>query len=220
MPVVVVGRLVSGAGEALIDVSLLVLVARVLPSQLRPRMFSLVSAAWILPSVVGPVVTGVVTEQLGWRWVFLGVLVLVGPTWLLLRPALDSAPWVSTSPVPGGPGPRLGWATLAGGGVLVLTLAGEHLSSGGPVAWLVLVLSAVVLFVSVVRLLPAGTLRGAPGLPAVVAVRGPGQPRLRRCRGVPAAAADPPARLPAGHGRHQPDGDGCVLGVRLVASGP
>lgn len=172
MPVVVVGRLVSGAGEALVDVSLLVLVARVLPTQLRPRMFSLVSAAWVLPSVVGPVVTGVVTEQLGWRWVFLGVLVLVGPTWLLLRPALASAPWVSSSTAPGQAVAGLGWAVLAGTAVLVLTLSGEHLSDGGPVAWLVLALSAVLLFVSVIRLLPPGTLRGASGLPAVVAVRG------------------------------------------------
>jgi MFS family permease len=56
--------------------------------------------------------------------------------------------------------------------VLVLTLAGEHLSSDDPLAWVVLVLSAVVLFVSVVRLLPAGTMTGARGLPSVVAVRG------------------------------------------------
>ncbi len=129
MPVVVVGRLVSGAGEALVDVSLLVLVARVLPSQLRPRMFSLVSAAWVLPSVVGPVVTGVVTEQLGWRWVFLGVLVLVGPTWLLLRPALGVGargsrrrpPRASRAPDSAGP-------LLAGGG-----RARAHAGRGAPV---------------------------------------------------------------------------------------
>ena len=169
MPVVVVGRLASGFAEALIDVSLMVLVARVLPAQLRPRMFSLVSAAWILPSVLGPVVTGVVTEQLGWRWVFLGVLVLVGPTWLLLRPAIGTAPWVSAG-LADSAGIGLGWAVLAGAGVLGLSLAGEHLSSSP--AWVGLVLSAVVLFVSVVRLLPAGTLRGAPGMPTVVAVRG------------------------------------------------
>ena len=172
MPVVVLGRLVSGAGEALVDVSLMVLVARVLHPTLRPRMFSLVSAAWILPSVLGPVVTGVVTEQLGWRWVFLGVLVLVVPTWLLLRPAIGSAPPVKAGGAPAGVRMGLGWALLAGTGVLVLTLAGEHLSAGNPLAWVVLVVSAVVLFVSVVRLLPAGTMRGARGLPTVVAVRG------------------------------------------------
>jgi MFS family permease len=172
MPVVIVGRLASGAGEAMIDVSLMVLVARVLPPALRPRMLSLVSAAWVLPSVVGPVVTGVVTEQLGWRWVFLGVLLLVGPTWLLLRPAIGSAPWVTASPEPGQVRIGLGWALLAGAAILGLTLAGEQLSDGGPLPWLVLAVSAIALFVGVVRVLPTGTFRAASGLPAVVLVRG------------------------------------------------
>jgi len=45
--VVIVGRLLSGIGEALVDVSLIVLVAKAIPSELRPRIFSLVSAAWV-----------------------------------------------------------------------------------------------------------------------------------------------------------------------------
>ncbi|MGH3333531.1 MAG: MFS transporter, partial [Nocardioidaceae bacterium] len=81
---VVAGRLLGGLAEGLLDIALMVLVARVLPPELRPRMFSLFAAAWVLPSVLGPVVTGVVTEQAGWRWVFLGALVLLVPTWLML----------------------------------------------------------------------------------------------------------------------------------------
>src|SRR5215212_8186702 len=88
MPMVIAGRLLSGLAEGLLDVSLMVLVARALPAVLRPRMFSLFAAMWILPSVLGPVLTGVVTEQFGWRWVFLGALVLLVPSWLLLRPAM------------------------------------------------------------------------------------------------------------------------------------
>jgi MFS family permease len=104
--VVILGRLLSGIGEALVDVSLIVLVAKAIPSELRPRIFSLVSAAWVLPSVVGPVVTGVVTEQLGWRWVFLGVLVLVPPTW----PA-SSSPVTPWSPRRSSPRPPLSWVS-------------------------------------------------------------------------------------------------------------
>jgi MFS family permease len=168
--VVIFGRLLSGIGEALVDVSLIVLVARAIPSELRPRIFSLVSAAWVLPSVVGPLVTGVVTEQLGWRWVFLGVLALVPPTWLLLRPALGEVPTPSSGSAASSPGAV--WAVLAGASVLALTLAGERLTSHALVAWAVLATSAALLFLAVTRLLPAGTLRGARGLPAVIAVRG------------------------------------------------
>jgi predicted MFS family arabinose efflux permease len=35
------------------------------------------AASWVLPSVVGPLAAGTVTEQLGWRWVFVGIPVLV-----------------------------------------------------------------------------------------------------------------------------------------------
>ena len=168
--VVILGRLLSGIGEALVDVSLIVLVAKAIPPELRPRIFSLVSAAWVLPSVVGPLVTGVVTEQLGWRWVFLGVLVLVPPTWLLLRPALGEVPAPSSESAASSPGAV--WAVLAGASVLALTLAGEQLTSHALVAWAVLAPSAALLVLAVTRLLPAGTLRGARGLPAVIAVRG------------------------------------------------
>ena len=168
--VVILGRLLSGIGEALVDVSLIVLVARAIPSELRPRIFSLVSAAWVLPSVVGPLVTGVVTEQLGWRWVFLGVLALVPPTWLLLRPALGEVPAPSSESAASSPGAV--WAVLAGASVLALTLAGERLTGHALVAWAVLTTSAALLVLAVTRLLPAGTLRGARGLPAVIAVRG------------------------------------------------
>jgi MFS family permease len=168
--VVILGRLLSGIGEALVDVSLIVLVAKAIPSGLRPRIFALVSAAWVLPSVVGPLVTGVVTEQLGWRWVFLGVLTLVPPTWLLLRPALGEVPAPSSGSAASSPGAV--WAVLAGASVLALTLAGEQLTSHALVAWPVLATSAALLVLAVLRLLPAGTLRGARGLPTVIAVRG------------------------------------------------
>src|SRR5215470_8617857 len=87
MPTVIAGRLLSGLAEGLLDISLTVLVARALPAVLRPRMFALFAAMWILPSVLGPVLTGVVTENFGWRWVFLGAVVLLVPSWMLLRPA-------------------------------------------------------------------------------------------------------------------------------------
>src|SRR3954464_845363 len=88
MPMVIAGRLLSGLAEGLLDVSLMVLVARALPAVLRPRMFSLFAAMWILPSVLGPFVNGLVTEHLGWRWVFIGAVALLVPSWLLLQPAM------------------------------------------------------------------------------------------------------------------------------------
>ena len=40
-------------------------------------MFATLSTAWVLPGVIGPALAGIVTETLGWRGVFLGLLPLI-----------------------------------------------------------------------------------------------------------------------------------------------
>ena len=73
MPMLVVGRLVQGLGAGGQTVALYVVVARVYPPEMHGRVFAAFSAAWVVPSLVGPFLAGAVTEYLHWRWVFLGV---------------------------------------------------------------------------------------------------------------------------------------------------
>jgi MFS family permease len=91
MGALLAGRLLQGAGGGLTNVALYVLVARVFPPERRARVFASFAAAWVVPGVVGPLVAGLVVEHLGWRWVFLGVVLLAGPALLLLRPGLAAA---------------------------------------------------------------------------------------------------------------------------------
>ncbi|MDX2971513.1 MFS transporter [Kribbella solani] len=178
MPMVITGRLLSGLAEGLLDVSLMVLVARALPAVLRPRMFSLFAAMWILPSVLGPVVTGVVTEQFGWRWVFLGAVVLLVPSWLLLRPAMRQS---ATSPVPERSADdaaelaawraALPWALAASVALFSMTVAGDHLEAHPVLGGTAVVVALLVLGRSAIRVIPAGTFVARRGFPAVVAVR-------------------------------------------------
>ncbi|WP_329002627.1 MFS transporter [Kribbella sp. NBC_00709] len=178
MPMVVTGRLLSGLAEGLLDVSLMVLVARALPAVLRPRMFSLFAAMWILPSVLGPVLTGVVTEQFGWRWVFLGAVVLLIPSWLLLGPAMrqsatavapertaediaELAAWRAALP----------WALAASVALFSMTLAGDHLEAHPFLGGTAVVVAVAVLARAAVRVMPAGLFVARRGFPAVVAVR-------------------------------------------------
>jgi MFS family permease len=88
MAVFVAGRGVSGAAEALIDTSLMVLVAQALPEQLRAKVFATFAAAWILPSLLGPSLAGGLDAIAGWRVVFLGPLLVAPIAYALLRPAL------------------------------------------------------------------------------------------------------------------------------------
>lgn len=73
MPVLVLGRLPQGLGTGGQTVALYVVVARVFPAALHGRVFAAFSAAWVIPSIVGPFLAGFVAEQAHWRWVFLGV---------------------------------------------------------------------------------------------------------------------------------------------------
>ncbi len=74
MWVFVAGRAVQGLGTGVSLVAMYVVIARVYPEELRSRVFAALSAAWVLPSLIGPAVGGVVAEHIGWRWVFLGLI--------------------------------------------------------------------------------------------------------------------------------------------------
>lgn len=73
----ILGRAVQGVGGGLVIVALYVVISRAYPERIRPAIMAAFSAAWIVPSVVGPLAAGTVTEHLGWRWVFVGIPVLI-----------------------------------------------------------------------------------------------------------------------------------------------
>ncbi|WP_156996784.1 MFS transporter [Knoellia aerolata] len=64
------GRAVAGLGAGLTFVAGFVVVGRAYPAALRPKVFSVISAAWVLPALLGPVLAGWVTSTWSWRWVF------------------------------------------------------------------------------------------------------------------------------------------------------
>ncbi|MFD1721436.1 MFS transporter [Amnibacterium endophyticum] len=166
MPVLVTARGVQGLGAGAVGTALYVLVARIYPERLHPRVFALLAAAWVLPSLVGPFAAGAVATWLTWHWVFAGILPLVGAAVALLLPVLRAQPMPGTGAAL--PRARIGWAAVAAAAVLVLqpVLA---VPGAGPV----LAAGAVVVAVVALRpLLPAGALRAARGLPALVVARG------------------------------------------------
>lgn len=167
MPMLLAGRLVQGLGAGAISVALYVLVARVYPQAIRPRIFAAFSAGWVVPSLIGPSISGLIVEHVGWRWVFLAVPLLALPSAALLLPALRR---LSPPPAPArsGSAPLL-WSIGAAAGVCLLYLGGQRQG----VAAAATVLPALALLLTCAwRLLPRGTLRAARGLPSVIALRG------------------------------------------------
>jgi MFS family permease len=169
MPLFVTGRLVHGLGGGALTVALYVIVARVYPPRLHPSIFAGFAAAWVVPSLIGPVIAGAVAETVGWRWVFLGVVALVFLAMLMVVPAMRRVHGPSERPEGGGRElARVGLAVLVAVAVLALTLAAE---ARGPVQWIVPAVAAVVAVAALRPLLPRGVLLARRGLPSVILVR-------------------------------------------------
>ena len=168
MLVLVAARAVQGVGAGVNIVAVYVILARGYPEALRPRAFAVLSSAWVLPSILGPAVAGWLADEVSWRLVFLGVLPLLVPAVLLVRPrlpALDTVPGRS----PSAPRRRLPYALAAAAGAALLQYAAQRLDQ---VAVLLAVGGGALLAAGLPQLLPPGTLRAARGLPTTVLMRG------------------------------------------------
>ncbi len=70
MPQLIVGRVVQGLSSAGIQLMSQTIVATVTSPRERPRLLSIIGAAFPVAILIGPVIGGVITDTLGWQWVF------------------------------------------------------------------------------------------------------------------------------------------------------
>jgi len=176
---VVAGRTLQGLGGGMLAVTLYVGMGQAVPQRLHPRLFALFAAAWVLPGLLGPLAAAWLVEQLGWRAVFLVVAAAAPLAAALVLPALRRLPpparsgaslGEGSSQCAGRPAAAIAWAALGAAGALLLHAAGTAATATRLLPLLLLGLLAAGTAAS--KLLPRGSLLAAPGLPAVVALRG------------------------------------------------
>ncbi|HSO65162.1 MAG TPA: MFS transporter [Ornithinibacter sp.] len=175
-PMFLVGRAMAGLGGGLLVVMLYVIAGRVYPESVRPRLFTLVSAAWVLPSLLGAPISAFLTTHLSWRWVFWGVI----PPILLTVAALaharrrvgDSSLTASGGSRDHATHVRAAWAGL---GIAVAAGALQYGTHELRLEWSPRTTVAVAGLVGVVLvaplLVPAGTWLMRRGLPSVMLAR-------------------------------------------------
>ncbi len=181
--VLLAGRLTAGLGAGLIVVALYVVIGRAYPDSLRPKVFSWISAAWVLPSLIGPPIAGWLTSTWSWRWVFLIVLAPIAITFAVVssqRARINgAATGVREVPPPGQavPADRSGHRRLALLGLGVALSAGAmqwgsaQLEAAQVLPVALTAVGLVGIAATAPRLVPAGTLLMSRGLPAVMMTR-------------------------------------------------
>jgi MFS family permease len=167
MGVFVLGRLLQGLGSGPTMVSLWGVMGRGIPGRLRPRVIALQSTAWLMPALIGPFIAGTVAEHLSWRWLFLGLLVLLPLPLLAIVPKLRHLTLEPTEPASGTS--QIWWAIAVAAGVGCVQFAGQTLRWWSiPLA----VLGVALVLPGARALFPAGTFQIRRGLPALIVQRG------------------------------------------------
>ncbi|HTZ23303.1 MAG TPA: MFS transporter [Streptosporangiaceae bacterium] len=163
MAVLVVGRAVQGLGAGVVPAVAYVAISRCYPEESRPRMFAVLSTAWVVPGLIGPAIAALVATAVGWRWVFLGLIPLVLVAGILVvlalrhvpppaTPGTAAVPYLAVLGLVAGAGAAL--ASLSSGVVPVVVAGG--------------IAGSALLAVSLRRLTPPRHLSARPGLTATI----------------------------------------------------
>ena len=178
MGVLILARVLQGFAGGCVSAVAYVAIGRGYPASARPKMLALLSSAWVVPGLVGPAISGLITDQFGWRWVFLALVPLPPLAAALALPALRRLP-AGEPTASAVERVRYALQLAIGAGMLLAGLGwrdalrlpgGAGLTLPGPVLAVALVVAGGLIALPALRyLLPAGALRAAPGLPAAVA---------------------------------------------------
>lgn len=172
MPILLFGRFIQGLGGGTMNLTVMVLVARLFDGRERAVMMTWMSMAWMLPAFIGPPIAGWLSTQLSWHWVFFSVLPLMALGGLLILsplrhadlPAPDDDPELGAR---GGLSPLLA-APMVAVGAASLQIAGQRFDLWSLV-WLAA--AVVLLGLGLPTLLPRGYRLIGTGLAANVNTR-------------------------------------------------
>lgn len=161
------GRLVQGLGSGALNTAAFVIIAQEFDERRRPRMFTYISTAWVLPAFFGPPIAAWLTGWLSWHWVFFSVLPLAALGGAMVLPTLLRLmrTWRPPRVREGAPPAPIWAAVMVALAVAALQLAGQRLD-----LWSLplLALGVAGLGVGLPRLMPRGFFRLPRGLSSVV----------------------------------------------------
>ncbi|OMD70038.1 MFS transporter [Paenibacillus odorifer] len=161
-------RAMQGLGAGAMMTCVYTAISLSYPDELRAKILGAFGTAYVLPSMLGPYVAGLIADQWSWRFVFWGILPILMISALLSLPAFTK---LKTPKTQGDIGASSTWNALLltmGTGIFLVGL-----SMLPSIMGFVLVIIGLVLMIFPLRkLLPKGTLTLRRGMPAILATRG------------------------------------------------
>lgn len=174
--VFLLGRGLTGLGGGLLVVMMYIIAGRVYTDAVRPTLFVYISAAWILPSLIGPPISAFLTTHVSWRWVF---WVVVLPVIVTLASMAYASRHVERLQLHAGESNRdhAAHVKAAWAGLLIALSAGAvqygiddlHLEVSAKT--IIGLFGAVGLLITAPLLVPRGTWTFGRGLPSVILSR-------------------------------------------------
>lgn len=172
-PLFLLGRFAQGLGVGAVMAMAYTAIGLAYPEHLRARMYALLSSAWTIPSLVGPVVAGTLAELTTWRSVFALMLPIAAAAAAFTLPALRA---VRPAGEAGAPAAAVPWWKRPLPAAILLTLGTgiflQALLLKNLATVILLAVIGAVIAVPVLRwVTPEGSLSARPGVGAGIAVR-------------------------------------------------
>lgn len=168
MYVLIAARALQGFGAGAMYTCIYTAISLSYPDELRAKILGALGTAYVLPSMLGPYVAGLIAEQWSWRFVFLGVLPFLFLAVLLSLPVFRKIKMAHVT--------AKKESGVVGLSVLLAIGTGVFLSGLGmlpKVLGIVLTVAGLALMAQpLLKLLPQGTLTFRAGLSALIASRG------------------------------------------------
>ncbi|MFE5483512.1 MFS transporter [Streptomyces sp. NPDC056527] len=177
-PLFLVGRFTQGLGVGAVMAMAYTVIGLAYPEHLRARMFALLSSAWTIPSLIGPVVAGTLADLTDWRAVFLLMLPLIAIAAVLTLPGLAKlnrsrgeagTAEAGTPALPWWKSPLANAVLLTvGTGLLLQALLLKNI----PLLVVLALLGVAIAVPALRQVTPEGTLSARAGLGAGIVIRG------------------------------------------------
>ncbi|RED76323.1 MFS transporter [Cohnella phaseoli] len=168
MYVLIASRALQGFGAGAMYTCIYTSISLSYPDELRAKILGALGTAYVLPSMLGPYVAGVIASQWSWRFVFWGVLPFLALAMALSMPVFRKLKMPNH--------PDSGEKGVVGLSVLLAIGTGLFLSGLGmlpkPLGIALLIVGLALMVQPLRKLLPAGTLTLRPGLSSLIASRG------------------------------------------------